>query len=409
MPPRPSERASDLLDPDQALGLVLEHTPVGPVAERPLADAIGLWLAEDLLARLDQPPFGRALMDGFAVKVADAGRLVRVCGDAAAGRPAAAPVEPGTAIEIATGAPCPPGADAVVKLEEARREAGLVQLPERIAAGQHLQPAGELRRAGQAVVPAGTRVTPLVLAAALASGCPLGRLRSPPSLAVITTGDELRTAGDALGGAEIPDSNGPMLCAMAGALGLGAPLRLHALDTPTALRAALEQAGDVDLLVLSGGVSVGKRDLVPGALAELGAQVVFHRVRQQPGKPLLFALRGRQLVFGLPGTPLGSHLGFHRYVTAAIRRSMGAPTLVAKQNGRLSRPLRTRGERTLFRLVRAELADDGWRLDPLRWRGSSDLVGPALGNGYCRFDPGEHDLPAGARLEWEPLGTPEVG
>jgi molybdopterin molybdotransferase len=403
--PRDGARERQLCEPDRALELVLAHTPAGRVAERALPDALGLWLAADLPARLDQPPFTRALMDGFAVRVADAGRAVEVRGEAAAGHPASGSVEPGTAIEISTGAPCPPGTESVVKLEDTEREAGSVRLPARITPQQHVQPVGGLRRAGETVLPAGTRLGPLGLAAALAAGCTAARVWAPPSLAVITTGDELRRAGERLDRAEIPDSNGPMLLAMARALGLGAPLELHAGDDPAELAAVLDRARELDLVVLSGGVSVGPHDLVPRALAALGAQVVLHGIRQQPGKPLLCATRGAQLVFGLPGTPLGSHLGFHRYVAAAIRKLLGAPPAARLRRGRLRSPLRAHGERTLFRLVRAELEAEGWRIDPLRWRGSSDLAGPALANGYCRFEPGEHDLGAGAQLDWEPLTT----
>jgi molybdopterin molybdotransferase len=396
---------AELVDPDRALGLVLEHTPSGRIEQRALPDALGLWLAEPLVASLDQPPFARALMDGYAVRTADAGRSVQVRGDAAAGHEAAVDVGPGSAVEIATGAPCPLGTEAVVKLEDTRRTAGLVVLPERIEPGAHLQPAGALRRAAETVAPAGTKVTPLVLAAATASGCTEARAWTPPSVAVITTGDELRGPGAAPGGPLIPDSNGPMLLAMIRALGVVDVRHLHAADDPAELVRAITEAQDADVVVLSGGVSVGKRDLVPQALESLGARTVFHRVRQQPGKPLLFALRTSQLVFGLPGTPLGSHLGCHRYVGAAIRKWLGAPVARTRLRGRLSSALRTRGERTLFRLVRVELGEDGWRIDPLKWRGSSDLAGPALANGYCRFDPGEHDLAIGSVLDWEPLTT----
>jgi molybdopterin molybdotransferase len=348
-------------------------------------------------------------MDGVAVRVADAGRSVEVRGDAFAGHAAPFAVTPGTAIDIATGAPCPPGTEAVVKAEDILREAGRVVLPERIASGQHLQPAGELRRAGETVAPAGTRLGPLVLAAAVGAGCRQARVRARPSLAVITTGDELRGPDAALDQGLIPDSNGPMLSAMARALGLPPPRQLHATDDTAALARAIDEARDTDMLVLSGGVSVGKRDLVPRALESLGARTVLHGVRQQPGKPLLVAVRASQLIFGLPGTPLGSHLGFHRYVTAAIRKWLGAPSAPARLRGRLGRALRARGQRTLFRLVRAERGEGGWLIDPLEWRGSSDLAGPALANGYCRFEPGEHDVAAGAMLDWEPLAVQDDG
>ncbi|MDY0004751.1 MAG: hypothetical protein RBU30_25870, partial [Polyangia bacterium] len=146
-----------------------------------------------------------------------------------------------------------------------------------------------------------------------------------------------------------------------------------------------------------------RRDLVPGVLSALGYDKVFHKVSQQPGMPLFFAVKGEQLAFGLPGTPLGCHLGFHRYVSAAIRKRIGLPRERPMHKGRLSTGLVTRGSRTLFRLALVELEPGGWTITPLGWRGSSDLMGTARANSYLRFPPGEHSFTAGQALEFELL------
>jgi molybdenum cofactor synthesis domain-containing protein len=195
-----------------------------------------------------------------------------------------------------------------------------------------------------------------------------------------------------------------MLSAMAREAGVTALTIDHAPDDERALAERIEQHASADLLVLSGGVSMGRRDLVPSVLARLGARTIFHRARQQPGKPLLFARRGAQLIFGLPGTPLGSHFCFHRYVAAAIRKWLGLEPAPSRHAGVLTAALRAQSDRVLFRLVRVRPSPPGWQIDPLRWLGSSDIIGPALANAYCRFEPGDHQLPAGAELAWEPVG-----
>lgn len=392
-----------MIDPDRALELVVEHAPTGRSVELPLDEALGYCLAEPLVARSRQPPFDRALMDGYAVVLADGGRRVPIAGEASAGRAFSGPLARGAAVSIMTGAPCPPGTEAVVKVEDVTTEGGEVALPAAVVAEAHVQRAGALAELGETILPAGTLLTPLALAAAVAAGSARGRVRAAPTMAVITTGDELQRPGEPLGADQIHDSNGPMLAAMAQSLGVREIHRLHGSDDATELEGVLEQAAQTDLIVVSGGVSMGRYDLVPRIVASLGARTIFHRVCQKPGKPLLFAERDGKLIFGLPGTPLGSHLGFHRYVRPCIRRWMGRPTGVACRAGVLTHLIEQTSRRTLFRLVRGEPADHGWRLDPLRWRGSSDLVGPALANGYCRIEPGTGSLPRGATLEWEPL------
>jgi len=392
-----------LLDPDRALEMVLEHTPTKRSVTLPLEQAIGLQLSETLRARCPQPPFSRGLMDGFAVRAGDGGKIVEVRGEAAAGRKPDTSVTSGTAVAIMTGAACPPGTEAIAKIEDTVRHENRVELPASLPTGQHIQAEGSLCRKGDTLVGVGAVLTPLGLASAIACGCTHARVAATPRLTVITTGDELRFSGQPLDEATIYDSNGPMLSTMARQLGRMTIERLHASDDPASLQDVLERSSEADIVVLSGGVSMGRYDLVPGIVEAAGGKTVFHKVRQKPGKPLLFAERNGQLVFGLPGTPLGSHLCFHRYVAACIRKWMGRPATPEERTGWLSGAIKSQGTRTLFRPVRATACGSGWRIDPMRWRGSSDLVGPAWANAYCRIVPDESPLSTRSMIRWEPM------
>ena len=390
-----------LLDTHDALELVIANTPRGRVRETAIEEALGLVLASPISAVTDQPPFPRSLMDGFAVRADDAGGRVRCIGEVAAGAMPDMRVSPGTCVEIMTGAYCPPGSEAVVKVEDAKRIGDFVDLPSGVIPGQHLIRQGELCSADEQVLPAGTRLTPLAIGAAAGLGASTVDVWERPAVAIVTTGGELRRAGEALATAQIHDANGPMLAAMARSVGAEVALRLHAEDTHESLDAVIQRAGEADIIVFSGGVSMGRHDIVPDVLDAMGARRVFHKVRQKPGKPLLFAVAGQQLIFGLPGTPLGSHLGFHRYVTAAIREMTGRGGTLVRRVGRLDGPLSYRSDRPLFRLARAIRGGDGWSVDPLRWRYSIDLVGPAQANGYLHLPEGAWDLSRGEEVTFE--------
>ena len=381
-----------LLDANDALELVMANTPRGRVRETTIEDALGLVLASPISAATDQPPFPRSLMDGFAVRTVDDGGRVRCIGEIAAGTVPELSVSRGTGVEIMTGAFCPPGSDLVVKVEDVKRMGDEVELPSGLEPGQHLIRQGELCLAGEQVIPAGTRLTPLAIGTAAGLGVPNVCVWERPTVAIVTTGGELRRAGETLDTAQIHDANGPMLAAMARTAGAEVVMRLHAEDTHESLEAVLERAGAADIIVFSGGVSMGRYDVIPEVLEAMGVRRVFHKVRQKPGKPLLFALAGKQLIFGLPGTPLGSHLGFHRYVTAAIREMTGRRGTVMRRVGRLDAPLSYRSNRPLYRLAHASRSGDRWTVNPLRWRYSIDLVGPALANCYLHLPAGARDL-----------------
>jgi molybdopterin molybdotransferase len=400
------------IDPDRALALVIEHTPTGMVREVALASASRLVLAEDVLSDRDYPPFARAMMDGYAVRVADAGRRVPLGGIVPAGQDPQAlgqKVESGHAVEITTGAPCPPGTEAVVMHEEVDAGGGSVLLPQSIRAGQHIAPRGSDCAAGSVVLTAGQELTALGIGILASFGRRTVRVLAPPSLAIIATGNEIISGDGVAGAVEMRDANGPMLAAQAQALGLDAALD-RARDTVEAIQQTLARASQADIVLLSGGVSAGRYDLVPAALAGINAEVIFHGVAQKPGKPLLFARMGRRLFYGLPGNPLSSHFCFQRYVAASVRKWMGVPALPVGGTARLAAALEGLPDRTLFQPARVELdkccADgrEGWRAIPAGTQSSADLFNAATANAYLRLPPGDHSVPAG-----EPVGFEWIG
>lgn len=395
-----------MIDPDRALELVLSEAPAsGRVASLPVSEALGLTLAEEVHTDRDYPPFDRAMMDGYAVVAADAGKEVTLTGEVAAGQRPGVVVSPGSCVAVMTGAACPPGTEVVVTNEEVTRAGDRVHLPESLVPGRHVSPRGSECRAGSVVARAGTPLTPLAVAVLTTVGCVRVRVLAPPSVAVITTGDELVPADRLPDEVQIRDSNGPMLAALVQRAGLPAPLMLHAEDEMESLAIALQRAASADLVLLSGGVSAGRYDLVPAAIEAFGATPIFHKVTQKPGKPLLFAKRGDQLLFGMPGNPLSGHLCFSRYVVPVVRRIMGRADEPIRQ-GRLSTTLEVSARRTLFIQARAsfEEGEGEARLTPLLGKGSADIFAGLDANAYLRLPPGEHRLQPGAPVSFQRLG-----
>ncbi|TBR26423.1 molybdopterin molybdenumtransferase MoeA, partial [bacterium] len=288
-----------------------------------VARALGRVLAEDLSAREDLPSFDNSAMDGYAVRERDltgasktAPKSLRVLDTVRAGASPAQSVEPGTAVPIMTGAPLPPGADAIVMRECAQRVNGTVSVLVAPMPGEHVRRAGEDVRRGDPLLAAGTTLRAYEVALLCAQGFGTVRAVRRPRAAVLPTGDEL--------GGALRDSNGPALAALLGRWGADAralpPARDEAAALGDALAAALE---GTDLLVVTGGVSAGDFDLTRPALEALGVQVVFHKVAMKPGKPLLFGTLGRTLVFGLPGNPVAALLCAEEFVRPALEGLQG--------------------------------------------------------------------------------------
>lgn len=392
-----------MIDPDFALQLVLDAASSLDPKSIPIHSATGLVLAESIVADRDYPPFPRSMMDGYAVCRADAGRTVAVMGEVAAGMVSNLELTPGSAIEIMTGAPCPSGTEAVIQKELVERLGDRVTLPGDIAAGQNIARTGTECARGAAVLSKGDLIAPLAIASAATFGIIEVAVYPRPSIAIITTGDELVPIDQQPGPAQIRNSNGIMLAAMAQKLGLDNVTQTHAADKPESLAECLEHAADVDIIILSGAVSAGKYDGVPDALAEFGATPVFHKVTQRPGKPIFFATRGRQLIFGLPGNPLSCHLGFHRYVASAAKRMMGVDTPRPVLHGILTDSIVIKGSRTVFQLAVARHESNDWYVAPCKGRGSADMYSAARANAMIQFEPDSGEVRGGATVSFELL------
>lgn len=390
-----------------ALSLVLQHARPLPAVEQPLsASSLGLVLAQDVASDLDMPPYTKSLMDGYAVRTAD---LAHGCGDLhvveeiTAGKTPQVPLGPGQAARIMTGAPLPVGADAVVMVERTQLLANeRVQIDDpKLVSGANILPQGREMHRGETILHAATLLRPQELGLLATLGRATAQVIPRPQVAVLSTGDEVVDAPQVPGPGQIRNSNGPMLAAQVSRAG-GVPGYLGiARDKPESLRPAIADGLQAPMLILSGGVSAGKLDLVPGILQELGVQAHFHKVQMKPGKPIFFGTRGDCLVFGLPGNPVSSLVCFELFVRPAIRRLLGyadhGPVIV---HAELAENFFYKTDRPTYHPALLEAGERGWRVRMVPWFGSADLRAIAAANAFAVFQAGEHRQKAG---EWIPV------
>jgi molybdopterin molybdotransferase len=395
---------ADLLSIDEALALIFARVrplPAEPVA---LGDAAGRVLAEPALSSTDLPPFASSAMDGFAIRSADAPARLPVVARVAAGRPAPRALRAGEAAAIATGGVVPDGADAVVPIEYVGEHDNSVEVRDAVGVGENVRPRGGDVRAGDLVVDRGTRLGPAQIGALAAAGVAEVTCARRPRAAVLTTGTELRPPGEPLSPGQIYESNGPMLEAQLLAAGADVERLPTVADDPDSHRHALGRALEADLVVTSGGVSVGPHDLVRRVEAELGVEEVFWRVAVKPGKPISFGVRGSTLVFGLPGNPVSSLVGFELFVRPAVAALQGArrPGPVY-ETGRLGVSLRRNSARD--ELVRAQRVAGvgGSLLRPLGGQESHMIVRAAAADALVLVPRGEGELRAGEQVSYLPL------
>ncbi|HXS44769.1 MAG TPA: gephyrin-like molybdotransferase Glp [Solirubrobacteraceae bacterium] len=388
-----------LLSIDDARARVLAAAAPLAAEDVGVGEALDRVLAQDVVAAADVPGFANSAMDGFAVRSGPAGRRLRIVGESRAGAPAAAAVAEGDAIRISTGALLPAGADAVLEVERVAVADGTVELGDDVAAGRNVRPPGDDLRAGQVVLRAGTRLGPAELGAAVGAGSGSLRCARRPALAIVATGDELRAPGEPLAPGQLHDSNGITLAALAARAGGDVVFATRAADTPEATRAAIGAALEADVVVLSGGVSVGPHDHVKGALDALGVREAFWRVALRPGKPTWFGTRDGRLVFGLPGNPVSSMVTFLLFVRPALARLQGAPAPPPRLRAELAVAVPRRPERDECVRVRLE---EG-RARPTGPQGSHQLYSMVGADGLAVIPAGEGELPAGAPVEVEPI------
>jgi molybdopterin molybdotransferase len=371
---------------------------------------LGRVLAEDVTSDLDLPPHDKAMMDGYAVRSVDlpGGRgTLAVVEEITAGHTPRQAVGPGQAARIMTGAPVPAGADTVVMVEYTRKlEDGRVSVEDRPPSpGQHVMPRGREMRAGEVILGVGTLLRPAVFGLLATVGRTEALVVPAPRVAVVATGDELVEAGTVLKAGQIRNSNGPMLVAQVSRAGARAEYLGIARDEPGKLRALVDQGLRADVLVLSGGVSAGTLDLVPGVLQEAGVAAHFHRVAMKPGKPVFFGTGPRgTAVFGLPGNPVSSLVCFELFVRPALRRLGGHPDALRNPvRAALAEQFRHRSDRPTYHPAVLEESAGGRRVATVAWLGSPDLKALARANALALFPPGEAVYTAGQPFDVFPL------
>jgi len=392
----------------EALALVRRACAPLPVESVSLSEALGRVLASDLTSDVDWPPFDASAMDGYAVRVAEAfaGRSLRERpGLVAAGDAPPEPLSPGEAVRVMTGASLPPGTEAVVPVENTRREDGGVVATAAPSAGEHVRRRGESIVAGATLSPRGRRLGAAEIAlAALAGADPIAVFRRP-TVALAATGNELVAASEKPGPGQLRDSNGPMLAALCRQRGAVTERRPAVADEPAAVARLFAGAGvHEDLLVTSGGVSAGDFDLLPEEAARAGFEILFHGVSMRPGRPVAFGRRGRALWLGLPGNPVSSAVCFRLFGALALDALSGlevpGPRFV---RARLASPIHARGPRETFRDAFLEADDGALRVRPLETLGSHDLAAHARANALLRLPADAGRLDAGALVECLPL------
>jgi molybdopterin molybdotransferase len=392
---------ADLLSIAEAQRLILEHAKPLPAETVALGGAARRVLAEPATAEVDLPPFPSSAMDGYAVRAADTPGRLTVETKIAAGKPAAASLAPGEAMGIATGGVVPDGADAVVPIEYVVEHDNTVEVGGTVEAGENVRPRGGDIRAGEVVVERGVVLTPARIGALAAAGVPEVRCARRPRAAVLPTGTELRRTGEPLGAGEIYEANGLILSAQLEAAGAVAELLPAVGDDEAAHRDALEQALEADLVVTSGGVSVGPHDLVRRVEADLGVREVFWRVSVKPGKPIAFGVRKRTLVFGLPGNPVSALVGFVLFVEPAVRALQGVPEPLPRfDRGRLVGGRRRNPERDELARARLRSSPDGALLEPLSGQESHMIARSAEADALVFVARGEGELADGEPVDY---------
>lgn len=402
-----------MISVEEALQLVRENVQPLPAASVACSEALGLKLVEPIVSSSDSPPFDKSMLDGYAVVASDSGPTRRVIEQVLAGDMPQQTVVPGTASNVMTGAPMPAGADAIIKVEDIELlHATSIKVPqEGVPAGYGVLKRGTIYHAGDELLPAGQKLSPVDLALLAELGRATVQTIPRPRVAVLATGNELVPAGEALGPGQICNSNGPLLMALL--------QRQHATprdygiggDDPQQLKFLMTQALEVDVLLVTGGVSAGVKDLVPGLLQELGVQQVFHKLNMKPGKPLWFGVfeqgERRKLVFGLPGNPVSTLVGFELLVKPALRVLRGEEFQSPQtQAALLTTEAKHRGPRPTYHPCKIDFGqrEEGKPVvATLNWLGSADLATLSRANAFVLLPAGDYTLPPGSEVEVLPL------
>ncbi len=377
------------------------HATTRPTLSLPVSDALGYILAQEVRSDRDYPPFDRSTRDGYAVRATEAqqGASIRCAGEIKAGDTVSEPLTPGTCVQIMTGAAIPPGADAVVMIEFTRRENETVTFDRATQSRQNFVPRGSEARSGDLVLPPGLRLGFAELAVAAQVGATSLRCHKKPRVAILSTGDEVVPITETPGPFHIRNSNTISLSAQIRLAG-GEPVPLiNAMDRTGDLSAKIQQGLREDILVLSGGVSMGKYDLVEPVLKGMGAEFFFDAVALRPGKPTVFGRCGNTWLFGLPGNPVSTMVTFQLFVIPAIDILNGAPARsLPLLQATLAEPVQEKPGLTHFLPSRLEWQAQSPQVLRVPWQGSGDISALTRANCFLVVPADRPDIPAGEKV-----------
>jgi molybdopterin molybdotransferase len=396
---------------DRGLEIVLSRARPLPAEEIDFTDAPGRILREDAAADTDLPPFRRSAVDGFAVRASDTASVpvrLKLVGSVPAGTFPEFAIGPGETASIMTGAPVPEGADAVQMVEESREGGDGIVLLSGVTPGQNVAPQGAEVRRGEVVLRSGTRLDPAAVAVAATVGKTRLLVGRRPTVSVAATGDELVHPSQAPGRGQIRNSNGFSLVAQCRSIGIEARYLGVAGDSEASLRGVIERGLETDVLLLSGGVSMGRYDLVEKVLSQLGIEILVDAVALKPGKPLVFGVGDEgKLVFGLPGNPVSTMVTFELFVRTALARLEGAGDPVREiLRARLVDGLTNRGPRRAYLPGWLRPGDDGaLAAEPIPTKGSADIVAFSKANALLIVPEDRDRLESGNAVSVYPLDS----
>jgi molybdopterin molybdotransferase len=397
-----------LISVEEAQRIVLERAKRLDAERVPIERGAGRVLAAPVAAAVDLPPFASSAMDGYALRSADTAAApvsLPVVAHVAAGRPAGRPLAAGEAMAISTGGAVPEGADAVVPLELVEAADDTIEVGEAVATGAHVRERGGDVTAGQIVLEPGTRLGPAQVGALAAAGVSEVQCTKRPRVGILVTGSELRQAGEPLREGEIYESNGLLLATalqLAGAV--PAQLGVVADDADEHERAMERALLGFDMLVTSGGASVGPHDLVRATQAKLRVEELFWGVALKPGKPTAFGVRRDHLVFNLPGNPVSVLVTFELFVRPAVNALLGLPDpLPHYRRGVLAAPVVRNPHRDEFLRATTRLDGDAVSIEPLPGRESHMIARAGRADALLAIEAGEGELPAGEEVSYLPL------
>lgn len=394
-----------MISVEEALGILLSNLPELKVEQVAFHSALGRILAEDLAATSDIPPFNRSALDGYALFAADVRNTpteLKVIGEIRAGGGMPGRLNPGEAMAIMTGAPVPEGADCVQMIEQCEVLDGgkRVRVLKSVKAHENIAPKSSEAKAGEIIMKSGHRVGPAEIAVMATFGYGRVKVYAKPSVAIFATGDELVEFNESPLPGSIRNSNAHCLSSQLRYMGIKADYLGIAHDNRDELRRMMLQGLERDVLIITGGVSMGEYDFVRDVFQDLGLEILFSKVAIKPGKPTVFARRGNRLIFGLPGNPISALITFECFARPVLGRLCGmAKPDLPRVKGELLSDMRQAPGRTAFYPAWVSWAEDGWKVEPLIWRSSADIIGFTGANATFIFPKNRDFLSRGEIVE----------